>query len=221
MSDSTAKKFKIQCTACEATMFSSVDPSGKRVKCPKCGERFVAQVMSEPPAPKSKPPVPEPENPFAGIAEKAGVKPPIDDENPFAGIADQQQASAPSEANPFAAPSTSGSLARGFDSRHAEDARDTITINYIHPLQAGKNFAVFFGLMTVISLLFYVPIVLMIAVLAPDAGAAAAGIGVILFGYVILTLIVVVVGFVYGALGAFVYNKIIVRIAGGFRVDYH
>lgn len=185
-------------------MFSSVDPSGKRVKCPKCGERFVAQVMSEPPPPAAEPT--EPENPFAGIAEKAGVKQAVE-ENPFAGIGSSAPNADPfnADANPFEAPTTSAS-----SSRQSSMDSTTMTLKKIHPLQAGKLLAALYLVLGVIITPFLVLSVLMTGDPVAIGGALGIGVGITI-GYTLG-------GFVGGCLGALLYNLVAGKV-GGIRVD--
>lgn len=240
-------------------MQTPVDPTGKKVKCPKCEVTFVASVEPDTPAaPEPAASAPESDNPFAGIAAKVGAPSAVEDENPFANIGKQApEEAAPPElpsmsadaptTTPTAAPSPPPPPAPAADENpfagvaeksqpagnpfaasmvdeptrtRGTENQVTFTLKYVHPLRAGLVFGTFSAVMTFCFMLLYVPLFALVA--AQDSGGpgGAFAIGMILAMLIFAPLIYWVIGFISGAIGALLYNNLVAKWTGGFKVDF-
>lgn len=85
-----------------------------------------------------------------------------------------------------------------------------IRIRKISPFQAGKMLAVFYALFSLIL----IPILLLAAIAGPDGSG-----GVSMVMAIMMPLLYIVVGFIGGIIGAFIYN-IVAGWIGGLEMEF-
>lgn len=106
--------------------------------------------------------------------------------------------------NPFVSPVSN-------DASLGASLGTTMTLRYVHPLQAGKVLAILYFLLS----LLFVPIIVLGSVMAPSPEAAGLGLGMGLFLIAMYT----IGGFIGGVIAAAIYN-VVAKMVGGMRFDF-
>lgn len=107
--------------------------------------------------------------------------------------------------NPFESPATSEPPV------YNTPGRASMTLKYIHPLQAGKVLGALYLLLSLIIAPFFV----LVGLASGDAAAAGATIGMAL----VMLVVYGVAGLIFGVIGTLVYN-VVASMAGGLRFDF-